>query len=380
MTAPADGTPRSAVHEDARSFTSAEPMIPSRPRMLYIGNLGRGQTSLQRLQAFEQLGCNVTAVHTAQPGLPRVRRFFERVRRRLRGPRDWTGANRQILEWIARTPFDVLWIDKGLTITAETLHYVTARQPDCRILGFSPDDMYQRHNQSPQFREHLPLYDLFFTTKTFGVAELRSIGCPRVAFHHNGYDPDTHRPLVLGDEERARFGGPVGFVGSWEAARAASIGQLAVAGIPVRIWGLRWAREFQPHPNLRIEPHELLGLDYARALNSFDINLCFLRKLNRDRQTTRSVEIPACGAFMLAERTDEHLALFKEGVEAEFFASDEEMIDKTRYYLEHPEARRRIAAAGLERCRIGRYSYHDRLLDMLTTAGVVEGGALLDCG
>ena len=202
-----------------------------------------------------------------------------------------------------------------------------------------------------------------------------------MAFHHNGYDPDTHRPLALSDEERARFGGPVGFVGTWEAARAASIGQLARG----RHSGARLGRaagrsEFQPHPNLRIEPHELLGLDYARALNSFDINLCFLRKLNRDLQTTRSVEIPACGAFMLAERTDEHLALFREGVEAEFFASDDEMIDKTRYYLAHPEARRRIAAAGLERCRIGRYSYHERLLDMLTTAGVAEGGALLECG
>jgi spore maturation protein CgeB len=380
MTASAKGIPKPAMQEDARSFASAAPRIASRPRMLYAGNLGRGQTSLQRLHAFEQLGCTITAVHTAPPGLPPVRRLFERIRRRVRGPRDWTDANRQILEWITGTPFDVLWIDKGLTITAQTLRRVKQRQPGCRILGFSPDDMYQRHNQSPQFREHLPLYDLFFTTKTFGVTELRSIGCPRVAFHHNGYDPDTHRPLALSDEERARFGGPVGFVGTWEPARAASIGHLVAGGVPVRVWGARWANECQPHPNLRIESRELLCLDYARALNSFDINLCFLRKLNRDRQTTRSVEIPACGAFMLAERTDEHLALFNEGVEAEFFASDDEMLDKTRYYLAHPEARRRIATAGFERCRSGRYSYHERLLDMLTTAGVAEGGEMLDCG
>jgi spore maturation protein CgeB len=121
----------------------------------------------------------------------------------------------------------------------------------------------------------------------------------------------------------------------------------------------------------------LNGLDYARALNSFDINLCFLRKLNRDLQTTRSVEIPACGAFMLAERTEEHLGLFREGVEAEFFGSDEELLDKVRYYLGHPDARRRIAAAGRERCVSGRYSYSERVLDMLTTAGVLEGGAML---
>lgn len=376
-----DGGSNVTVQPSNHFLTTPVPGRESRPRILYVGNLGHGQTSHQRLKAFEHLGCEVTGIHTALlPSVGRARRLWERLRRRLQGPRDWTGANRQIVEWIDQRPFDVLWIDKGLTITAETLRYVKARRPECRILGFSPDDMYQRHNQSPQFRRHLPLYDLFFTTKTFGVTELRSIGCPRVAFHHNGYDPDTHRPLAMRADERARFGGPVGFVGTWEAARAASIGLLADAGVPVRIWGDGWAKEFQPHPNLRIEPHELLGLDYARALNSFDINLCFLRKLNRDRQTTRSVEIPACGVFMLAERTDEHLALFKEGVEAEFFGSNDEMIDKTRFYLEHPEARRRIAVAGLERCRTGRYSYDQRLLDMLTTAGVADGGTMLDCG
>jgi spore maturation protein CgeB len=380
MNAFLDGTSEPATDGEARSRVVLRTGAGLRLRMLYVGNLGLGQTSQQRLQALEHLGCEVTGVHTAQPNLPRVRHLVERVRRRLRGPRDWTGANRQIREWAARAPFDVLWIDKGLTITAETLRSVKARQPDCQILGFSPDDMYQRHNQSPQFRKHLPLYDLFFTTKTFGVAELRSIGCMRVAFHHNGFDPDTHRPLTLSAADRARYGGPVGFVGTWEAARAASIRQLAAAGIPVRVWGMRWASQFQPQPNLRIEPTELLGLDYARALNGFDINLCFLRKLNRDRQTTRSIEIPACGAFMLAERTDEHLVLFKEGVEAEFFGSDEEMLDKTRYYLAHPDARQRIAKAGLERCRTGRYSYHERLLDMLTTAGLVDGGAMLECG
>lgn len=354
---------------------AAEPSL----RMLYVGNLDRGQTSRQRFHAFENLGYEITGVHvTLHTNLPPGRQLFERVRRRLCGLRDLTGANEKILEWMARAPFDVLWIDKGLTITAETLRAVKARQPGCKILGFSPDDMYQRHNQSRQFRRHLPLYDFFFTTKTFGVAELRSLGCPRVAFQQNGYDPDTHRPLTLSEDERARYGGSVGFVGSWEAQRAASVLHLADGGIPVRVWGQRWASECRPHPSLRIEPHELLGLDYARALNSFDINLCFLRKLNRDLQTTRSVEIPACGAFMLAERTDEHLALFKEGVEAEFFASDDELLDKTRYYIAHPEERRRIARAGLERCRSGRYSYSERLLDMLTTAGVMPGGKKLD--
>jgi spore maturation protein CgeB len=84
--------------------------------------------------------------------------------------------------------------------------------------------------------------------------------------------------------------------------------------------------------------------------------LCFLRKENRDTSTARSVEIPACGAFMLAERTNSHEALFTEDVEAVYFGSDEELETKVKYYSANLEARTRIATGGLERFRRSGYS------------------------
>lgn len=341
--------------------------------ILYVGHLTPGGTCLQRQRAFEDLECRLTLVDLASPtGLARERSLWERVRRKLLGPRDWTGANRQICEWVRRDQFDALWIDRGLQITAATLREVKAGQPQCRIIGYSPDDMYARHNQSPRFRRHLHLYDIFFTTKSYGVAELKAMGCPDAVFLDNAYDPHTHRSLSVSAEERQLYGGAVGFVGTWEPARAQSLYQLAQAGIPVRIWGNMWERCRTRHPNLTIEGRALYGDDYARALNAFDINLCFLRKQNRDLQTTRSVEIPACGAFMLAERTPEHEALFEPGREAEFFDSDDELLAKVRHYLAHPEQRQRIAAAGRQRCLRDGYRYQDRLAAMLDRAGITR--------
>ena len=64
---------------------------------------------------------------------------------------------------------------------------------------------------------------------------------------------------------------------------------------------------------LVIEDRPLWAEAYAKAICSFDICLGFLNKTNRDLQTRRTVEIPACQGFLLAERTSEQLGLFEEG-------------------------------------------------------------------
>ena len=51
--------------------------------------------------------------------------------------------------------------------------------------------------------------------------------------------------------------------------------------------------------------------------------------------------------------------------EAMFFRSREEFLDKEKYYLVHDHERRSIAAAGLQRCRIGGNSHQDRTAFML---------------
>ena len=118
----------------------------------------------------------------------------------------------------------------------------------------------------------------------------------------------------------------------------------------------------------KIVPNFYNGLEYSKVICATKINLGFLFKGNRDKQTTRSVEIPACGGFLLAERTSEHQALFKEGLEAEFFSSDEELKEKVLFYLSNESKRLSIAEAGHQRCLRDQYdNYHvfKKIIDQL---------------
>ncbi len=53
---------------------------------------------------------------------------------------------------------------------------------------------------------------------------------------------------------------------------------------------------------------------------------------------------------MVAPRTKELQAMYREGEEAVYFDSKEELLAKVRWLLEDDEARNRIAKAGRERC------------------------------
>jgi spore maturation protein CgeB len=347
--------------------------MPRPWRILYVGPLWHGGTCLQRFKALRQMGHQVEGIDTEPPQVHKAKkRLGYRISCKLFqlglnnfGPRDLAGANRNILERFYSESWDVLWLDKGLTIEPQTLLKVKNKAPQTIIVGYSPDDMFGRHNQSRQFLHHLPFYDIYFTTKSYGVEELKNLGCPMVIFIGNAYDPEIHKPMTVSLENKQRLGGQVGFIGAYESDRAASLHYLALNKIKLRVWGPGWHHCRFRSKHLYLEHKSLWGDQYALGINAFDINLCFLRKVNRDLQTTRSIEIPACGAFMLAERTDEHLALFEEGKEAEFFSSDEELLDKVRHYLSHDVERRRIALAGRERCLKSSYSYQHRLQQML---------------
>ncbi len=345
------------------ALVESPPAIRRALSILYVGPWDG--TCVQRAQALAELG---HSVHPLRSGIPRPSDPvypFLRVAHRIKRHPDIYLANSRLLRLTHKTRFDVVWIDKGLPIRPRTLTRMRERMPQAHFLHYSPDDQFNLLNQSRRWRDSIPFYDLHVTTKSYNVSELEALGARDVLFIDNAYDPAVHRPLELTPAERRRFEAPVGFVGSFEGDRAEMVTRLAEAGVPVTVRGPGWRRFGKSHPRLTIRDEYLDRDDYARAVNATRINLGFLCKANRDKQTTRSAEIPAMGAFLLAERTNEHRRMYAEGREAEFFDSFDELLAKCRHYLAHESERQRVAVAGYRRCVLGGYSNQGRLATVL---------------
>ncbi|OQY75802.1 MAG: hypothetical protein B6D44_00725 [Ignavibacteriales bacterium UTCHB2] len=222
--------------------------------------------------------------------------------------------------------------------------------PKIKIIHYSPDDMINPQNQTSFYLNDIPLYDMHVTTKSYNVDELYNLGAKKVLFVNNAYAPEVHKPYELTTEEKNKYSADVSFIGAPEKERSDSILEIADAGIKIVIWGNGWSKFLSPTPNIIIREGWYADENYSKIICASKINLAFLRKVNRDLQTTRTMEIPACGGFMLAERTSEHLKLFKENEEAVFFSNNNELKNKIEYYLNNDDARTRISENGMKRC------------------------------
>lgn len=336
--------------------------------ILFVGDLNEGGRSLQRCETLEILGYNVSRVSSVP--VPFIAgtdhpSFISRVFWKLKLPLNANNENCVIKKTVDQKGFDIIWIDKGVTIYPKILQYIKKKTQKCILVSCSEDDMYAKHNRSWWYVWGLKYYDVVFTTKVYNLSELKMLGARKTELFLDSYDERLHRPLILTDDDQRNFACDVSFIGTFENDRAEQMLYLAEHGVTVTVWGNGWSGWKDRHKNLIIKNKAVYGENYVKAINATKINLCFLRKINRDEVTSRSVEIPACGAFMLGERTKRHLDFFEEGKEAEFFGSNEEMLQKVRFYLENNEKRREIARAGRERCLKSGYSQREQLSKML---------------
>jgi spore maturation protein CgeB len=254
----------------------------------------------------------------------------------------------------------IILIGKGTFLRPSTLDRVK-RETGAIFVNYATDDPFNPRVSTRDLVDSIPLYDLYACTKRAIMDDVTKAGCTNVIFVPFAYKPTANFPEPpISTEEHQRFDSDVAFIGGCDRDRIPFFAQLirALPNLNLALYGGFWNR------SLRLRRHWrgfVYGREFRMALGGTKIAINLVRRANRDGHVMRSFEIPACGAFMLNERTDEHLAYFAEGRETAYFASPEEMVAKVRYYLAHEHERQEIALAGRERVVRGSHTWSHRL-------------------
>lgn len=264
---------------------------------------------------------------------------------------------------------EMLLVFKGMFVRADTIDAL--RRLGIRSYCFYPDVSFRTHG--PYLPAALPRYDWVFTTKSFGLRDLREqLHITRASKLDHAFDPDLHRPIRLTQDDIARYQCDVSFIGTWSPKKERLLASLVSARpkLRLRVWGDQWGRANAAGPLAKhIEHRTVVGGEYVRAIAASAINLGILSEERLgssagDQITSRTFHMPACGGFMLHERTDEVLNIFADGSSIVCFGDDAEMIERVDEYLAAPGQRHEIAERG-RRVVESKHSWDARIQDIL---------------
>ena len=337
-----------------------EPVDGTMPEVIIVGLASGTHIGGSLLRAAERLGCRASLVDLTSaydgPALLRSLSWrlagrrplhLDRFARALTGTALALGSSQRVVVATGAAP-----------ITRPALQRL--RAAGIRCVNFSTDDPWNRTQRSSWHLRALPEYDVVFTPRRANIDDFRGLGCTDVRYLPFGYDEDlfaavepaaatpVHEVLFVGGADRDR----VDFITSF----------MQTGPLPTLVGGY-WGRYRQT----RSCDAGHKDADSLRALTtSAAVNLCLVRRANRDGHVMRSFEIPAVGGFMLAEDTDEHRTVFgPDGQCVLYFTHARDAATKARWAIDHPAERRRMARAAHALVTTGGHTYRHRLQEML---------------
>ena len=345
-------------------------------RILMVCDLWQGSDSYAIARAFRREGHSVTIVSDSTYYGREWRSRVLRAARRLMRPfivRDFNDALIKSAEGLAP---HLLFVCKGMLVEPRAIE--AAKRAGALATLWWPDVSFFAHG--PSIPRAVPHYDWVFTTKTFGLADLKAkFGMTRASFLPHAFHPEVHRKFRCDASDQERYGCDVSFIGTWSPKKQALLEALVDArpDVKLKIWGMQWEKAGAGLARW-VESREVLGAEYAKAIRLSKVNLGILSEMRKgassgDLITARTFQIPACGGFMLHERTCEVGQFFVEGRECGMFEGADEMVAKVGYYLEHADEREAVTEAGRLRCLNSGNSVDDRVRAILAKVAELRG-------
>jgi len=274
--------------------------------------------------------------------------------------------NRDLLARISEFQPEMIFIYRGTHILPATLKKVK-HISKCQIYGYNNDDPFSLKYPKYLWRHFLAgakEYDHLFCYRQHNIEDYSGIDCQSASLLRSYYTDERN---YLVNTDNSPYLCEVIFIGHFEDdGRDQCLLMLLKSSHNVKVYGTGWDKSSLYNQLVTLNgPIEPLYEDYNLALNSAKIAVVFLSKLNRDTYTRRCFEIPAAGALMISEYTDDLNSMFEQGVDADYFYNADELQEKVDFYLNNPETLNKMRKSGYERLHRDGHSAIHRVQEIL---------------
>ena len=276
--------------------------------------------------------------------------------------RDFADLNLRLIEHVRAYQPDVIFcVLMSYEVWFETLDLIRSKSP-AAVVNWGTDDSWKFLQFSRYLAGHV---DLHVMTHAASMSEAAKLGIKNVmASQWAAASSRLAEPLPSSACEY-----DVSFVGAAYGNRRARVQAMARRGTDVTCFGHGWERG------------PVGSRDVGRIYRSSRISLNFAdsglqlsgTSLARSRQIkARTFEVPGAGGFLLSEVSESLAQYFRIGEEMITYRDDDELAEKIRYFLNHPDERDAIARTGHQRV-LREHLYEARFAPILQRALEIAG-------
>ena len=276
-------------------------------------------------------------------------------------PPKFISYNKSLISLCERFRPDICLSTGMAPVSAQTLKKIKNFGVIC--VNFSTDDPWNPSRLSNWHNRALLENNIIFTPRINNINDFISLGCADVRYLPFCYDSNIFSNTDLSKESKTI---DVLFVGGADPGRVLFIEKLINQGISVKLIGAYWDR-YKSTANFSLG--HLPPNDVIEHTKSAKINLCLVRRSNRDGHVMRSFEIAALGGCMLAEYTPEHEGIFgQDNINVQFFNTSSEAVTKIKFLLSNPLERERLSKSVRNKICSGGNTYIERLESIINAS------------
>lgn len=240
---------------------------------------------------------------------------------------------------------EVTLLLRAENITCRTLEYIRSTG-NALLMNWNHDSPFTWYNTTMEHLRSLSLYDIYFVLAQHLIPTLKSTGAGDAIylpmyFGEKRFDLTT-RPSA---EDQKRYACDVLFVGNGSRRRADLLRPLA--DMDFALWG-DWSVLDKNDPLRRcVKGSSLDHKGYAAAVQCSKVSINVFNQQCVGANNLRTFEVPGLGGCLLTEYSHEQASvLYEEDKHIACFHSDQQMVEKVKYLLDHPAIRQQMAAEG----------------------------------